>query len=81
MELGNSSNNTSRNILQNCLHNLDLSCVNDDQPTRRESDSINYLFVVSSSLIKKVIQCQTLPCEQVRSDHISVLLEIDLLKN
>ena len=35
------------------------------------------LFVVSPSLIKKVIQCQTLFHEQVRSDHISVLLEID----
>ena len=59
------------------MHNLDLSCVNDDQPTRRESDSIIDLFVVSPSLIKKVIQCQTLSHEQVRSDHISVLLELD----
>ena len=77
MEWGNSSNNACGNILQNCMHSLDLSCVNDDQPTRRESDSIIDLLVVSPSLIKKVIQCQTLSHEQVRSDHISVLLELD----
>ena len=59
------------------MHNLDQSFVNDDQPTRRESDSIIDLFVVSPSLIKNVIKCQTLSHEQVRSDHISVLLEID----
>ena len=59
------------------MHKLDLSRINDDQPTRRKSDSIIDLFVVSPSLIKKVIQCQTLSHEQVRSDHIRILLEID----
>ena len=59
------------------MHNLDLSRINDKQPTRRELDSIIDLFVVSPSLTKKVIQCQTLSHEQVRSDHISILLEID----
>ena len=40
MESGSSSNNACGALLQNCIHTLNLSCVNDDQPTRRESDSI-----------------------------------------
>ena len=63
------------------MHNLNLSCVNDDQPTRRESDSIIDLFVVSPPLVRKIIQCQTLTHEHVSSDHISVLLEIDCYKS
>ena len=80
MEWGNSSNNACGALLQNCTHTLNLSCVNDDQPTRGESNSIIDLFIVSPSLVRKIIHCQTLTHEQVRSDHISILLETDCFK-
>ena len=80
MEWGNSSNNACGALLQNCMHTLNLSCVSDDQPTRGESDSIIDLFIVSPPLVRKIIHCQTLTHEQVRSDHISILLEIDCFK-
>ena len=38
MEWGISSNNACGALLQNWMHTLNLSCVNDDQPIRRESD-------------------------------------------
>ena len=81
MEWGNTSNNTCGVLLQNCMQSLNLSCVNDDQPTRRESNSIIDLFVVSPLLVRKIIHCQTLAHEQVRSDHISVLLELDCCRD
>ena len=76
MEWGNSSNNACGALLQSCMHTLNISCVNDDQPTRRQSDSIIDLFIVSPPLVRKIIHCQTLTHGQVRSDHISVLLEM-----
>lgn len=67
-------------LLQNTMHMLNLVCVNDNQPTRRLSDSIIDLFIVSPPVLRKTVQCQTLTHEHVRSDHISVLLELECCK-
>ncbi|MEW8547197.1 MAG: endonuclease/exonuclease/phosphatase family protein, partial [Candidatus Thiodiazotropha sp.] len=77
LEWGNSTSNTAGNILEACMHELQLCCLNDDQPTRRYSDSIIDLFIVSPSVLTKCASCETLTHEYVRSDHISVKLALD----
>ena len=53
-----------------------LLCINDGQPTRRASDSVIDLFVVSPRVIPEVVMCETMTCESIRSDHIGVLLQV-----
>ncbi len=60
------------------MDNNSLICMNDGQQTRRNSPSVIDLFIVHSSLVPKVTKCETLSHEQVRSDHIHVLMQIDI---
>ena len=58
------------------LHRNALLCINDGQPTRRLSDSVIDLFIVSPRVVPEVAVCETMSHEAVRSDHIGVLLEV-----
>ena len=51
--------------------------MNDGKPTRRNSDSVIDLFLSSPELIPKISLCETLSYENIQSDHLAVLLEID----
>ena len=55
------------------MHNNGLLCINDGLPTRRTSDSVIDLFIVSPKVIPEVFFCETMTCENIRSDHIGVL--------
>ena len=58
------------------MHNNGLLCINDGLPTRRTSDSVIDLFIVSQKVIPEVFFRETIACENIRSDHIGVLLEV-----
>lgn len=68
--------NTCGTLLDGYLHESGLICMNDGQATRRASDSVIDLFLISPKLSQEVEFCQTLTHENVRSDHIGVLLEL-----
>ena len=46
------------------------------KPTRRQSDSIIDLFVVSPRVVPEVARCETMSHEVIRSDHIGVVRSI-----
>ena len=73
----NLERNSSGIILEKYLNESNMLCINDGKATRRNSSSVIDLFLVSSSLVRKVNLCETLNYENVRSDHICVLLEIE----
>ena len=58
------------------MHSSGLLCINDGQPTRRTSDRVIDLFVVTPKVVPEVIACETLNHESIRSGHIGVLLEV-----
>ena len=74
---GNVENNQAGELLDTCLYENNLICLNDYQPTYRHSNSVIDLFVIKPHLSAKVKLCQTLTHECVRRDHISVLLDFD----
>lgn len=76
-EWQNSSSNESGKVLESFLHESHFLCVNDGKPTRRNSDSVIDLFLSSPELIPKISLCETLSYENIQSDHLAVLLEID----
>lgn len=72
----NRSINTCGSLLEGFLYETGIVCMNDGQPTRRASDSVIDLYLVSPKLVQHVESCQTLSHENVRSDHIGVSLEL-----
>ena len=76
LEWNNKKVNPCGTILEEYMHNNGLLCINDGLPTRRTSDSVIDLFIVSPKVIPEVVFCETMACENIRSDHIGVLLEV-----
>jgi ribonuclease HI len=76
-EWGNAHYNSYGRRWESFLHQEGLLCINDCLPTKRKDDSVIDLFVVNPQLIPRVELCATLAHEQIRSDHVAVLLEID----
>ena len=68
----NKKSNTCGNILEDYINRTGLLCINDGRPTRRQSDSVIDLFIVSP----RVAMCETMSHEVIRSDHIGVLLDV-----
>ena len=58
------------------LRRTGLICINDGQPSRRQSDSVIDLLIVSRRVVPEVAMCETLSHEVIRSDHIGVLLDV-----
>ena len=54
-----------------------MICINDGKLTRRQSDSVIDLFISSPCLIPKISLCETLTYENIQSDHLAVMLEIE----
>ena len=75
-EWGNKKANTNGILTEEYLHRNALLCINDGQTTRRLSDSVIDLFIVSPLVVPEVAVCETMSHEAVRSDHIGVMLEV-----
>ena len=76
LDWNNRKSNTCGNVLEEYMNRNGLFCINDDQPTRRNSDSVIDLFLVTPRVIPEVVMCETMTGESIRSDHIGVLLEV-----
>ncbi|CAC5356601.1 unnamed protein product [Mytilus coruscus] len=57
-----------------------MLCVNDGQPTRQNTKSVIDLVIITPSTKNKVHNCSTLVHENIRSDHICILTELDVCK-
>ncbi|CAG2191949.1 unnamed protein product [Mytilus edulis] len=55
-----------------------LICVNDGQATRRNCDSIIDLALISQNIYNIVEECTTLTHEKVTSDHICIMLDLNM---
>ncbi|XP_053372804.1 uncharacterized protein LOC128546371 [Mercenaria mercenaria] len=74
---GNQSDNYAGELLENFVLKSSFMCINDGIPTRRNSDSVIDLILITPTLRRKIECCQTLDHENVRSDHIAVLVKIE----
>ena len=55
----------------------DLVCMNDLLPTYRNSHSVTDLFLIRSHMNRKIRYCQSLTHYNVRSDQVSVIMDLD----
>ena len=76
LEWNNKKTNKMGILLEDYLHRNALLCINDEQPTRRVSDSVIDLFIVNPRVVPEVAVCETMAHEAVRTDHIGVMLEV-----
>ena len=76
-EWNNEEENRHGKILENCMSDNQLICVNDGQYTRRNSRSVIDLAIISKENYHIVLDCTTLTHEKVQSDHIAILLQLD----
>ena len=76
LDWNNKKSNVCGNLLEDYMNRTGLICINDGQPTRRQSDSVIDLFIVSPKVIPEVAMCETMSQEVIRSDHIGVLLDV-----
>ena len=76
LDWNNKKTNTCGNILAEYMHRNGILCMNDGKPTRRNSDSVIDLFIVTPRVVPQVVMCETMTCEAIRSDHIGVLLDV-----
>ena len=77
VEWNNTQGNSGGIIVEEMLTNCNLVCLNDGQPTRRNSTSVIDLVLCSTGIVQYSRECSTLSHEKVRSDHIAVFLEAD----
>ena len=78
LEWNNTSSNKSGEIVEHFISTNNMVCVNDGQPTRRNSNSVIDLILMSSPFKKTLEICDTLTHENIKSDHIGILLQIDV---
>ncbi|VDH93335.1 Hypothetical predicted protein [Mytilus galloprovincialis] len=75
-EWRNIKTNKAGELIENMLTKQDMICINDGQPTRRNSDSVIDLMLMNSNFQHNMISCDTLSHETIRSDHISILTNL-----
>ncbi|CAC5398447.1 unnamed protein product [Mytilus coruscus] len=80
LEWNNDKSNKAGEIIENCMTKTGMLCRNDGQPTRRNTKSVIDLVLITPGINNKVKECTTQAHEDVRSDHICVLLELDVCK-
>ncbi|KAL5018199.1 hypothetical protein ScPMuIL_003921 [Solemya velum] len=81
LEWGNIKDNQFGRLLKKCLLDCEIFCVNDYKPTRRQSTSVIDLFLLNWPLFRVVNGCRTLTQEIAQSDHIAVLLDLNIHVN
>ena len=74
---GNTEINGAGSILEGLIDEENLIIMNDMLPTYRNSHSVIDLFLVKSHMNRNIKYCQTLTHENVRSDHIGVIMDLD----
>ena len=74
---GNAEINGAGSILDGIIDEENLIVMNDMLPTYRNSHSVIDLFLVRAHMNRKIKYCQTLNHENVRSDHISVIMDLE----
>ena len=74
---GNRVENSAGDILELYLRTNNSVILNDGLPTRRNCQSVIDLVLTTPSIVKKISACQTLCHENVRSDHIAILVHLD----
>ena len=77
MEWNNAQGNSGGIIVEEMLTKCNLICMNDGQPTRRNSSSVIDLVLCSAELVQYSRECSILSHEKVRSDHIAIFFEAD----
>ena len=75
VEWNNSQVNSGGLIVEEMMSKCNLICLNDGQPTRRNSNSVIDLVLSSAGLVQYSEECSTLSHEKIRSDHIAVIYE------
>ena len=78
VEWNNSQVNSGGLIVEEMMSKCNLICLNDGQPTRRNSNSVIDLVLSSAGLVQYSKECSTLSHEKIRSDHIAVIYEATL---
>ena len=76
LDCNNKKTNTCGNILAENMQRNNRLCMTDGKPTRRNSDSVNDLFIVTPRVVPQVVMCETKTDEAIRSNHNSVLLDV-----
>lgn len=80
LEWNNDKTNKAGELVEDLLTKTGMLCVNDGQPTRRNTSSVIDLVLITPEMNKVVQECTTLAYESIRSDHICVLVELDTCK-
>lgn len=78
LDWGNVRENQFGRFMKRCMLDCEIFCVNDYKPTRRQSTSVIDLFLLTWPLFGVVNKCQTLTQEMAKSDHIAVLLDLNI---
>ena len=78
LEWNNQKTNKAGEIMEGLLNTSNLLCVNDGQPTRRNTTSVIDLVLVTPNIKDKLKECTTLSHENIRSDHVCLLTELDV---
>ncbi|CAC5403647.1 unnamed protein product [Mytilus coruscus] len=77
----NKTENMHGKLLEECMTKSKLICINDCQATRRKSDSIIDLSIITQNIYNDVIECTTLSHENIQSDHIGILTKLNSCTN
>ncbi|VDI25246.1 Hypothetical predicted protein [Mytilus galloprovincialis] len=77
----NKTENIHGKLLEECMNKSKLICVNDCQASRRNSDSIIDLSLITQNLYNEVIECTTLSHENIQSDHIAIFTKLNSCTN
>ena len=72
----NGNENSHGRLLEDCMTQNQLICLNDGQATRRNSNSIIDLALTTQTTYKKSLECTTLTHENVKSDHIGIYVKL-----
>ena len=74
---GETEINGAGSVLEGIAGEEDLICMNDLLPTYRSSHCVIDLFLIRFHMNRKIRYCQTLTQENIRSDHVSVIMDLD----
>ena len=77
-EWNNIKANKSGELIEQMLTKQNMICLNDGQPTRRNSTSVIDLVLTSAQFQKCITSCDTLTHDTIKSDHISILTVLDV---
>ena len=78
LEWNNINTNKTGEIVEQFISTYNMVCVNDGQPTRKNSSSVIDSILMNASFKKSLESCDTLTHENIKLDHIGILLQLDV---